>query len=86
MTVQEVLARYAVSQDACSGCFHWRAEHIIDLGPIRLCMTSGCRCGRRSIARMARAVAPWSPVLAAAAYLAYHLALWHSRGFLVRAW
>jgi hypothetical protein len=71
---------------ACGPCRHLTADHLLAWGPFRLCMADGCACGRRALARLALSTAPWLPVLAAGVYLAYHLALWASRGFLVRAW
>jgi hypothetical protein len=72
--------------DACARCDHWTADHLVSWGPLQLCLEDGCACGRRALGRSALAMAPWLPVLAAGVYLAYHLVLWASRGFLVRAW
>lgn len=85
-TIPEIPERVEFRRDACRDCLHWDAEHLVHIGPVRLCMASGCSCGRRTMARFAHAIGPWCPVFAAMAYLAYHLALWASRGFLVRGW
>jgi hypothetical protein len=68
---------------ACAGCRHLTADHLIIWGPLRLCLSDGCTCGRRALARFALSAAPWWSVLAAGALLTYHLAKWASLGFRV---
>lgn len=71
----------AMLGDPCPDCRHYGVEHLLYLGALKLCMTAGCACGRRLLIRLARAVAPWCPVLAVWAYLAWHFVLGPSRAF-----
>ena len=67
----------------CGVCRHLSSEHLVELGPARLCMESGCSCGRRSLAGLARAQGPVWVMIAVAAYFGCHLAWWALRGFRV---
>lgn len=67
----------------CAGCTHRPSEHLFLLGPLRLCMEGGCSCGRRALAAAAHALAPYLAILAAAAYMAWHLYRWAGAGFRV---
>lgn len=72
----EILAQLA---EPCPCCDHYGVEHLIYLGALTICMSAGCACGRRSLLRLARAVAPWSAVLGTWAYMAWHFLLGPSR-------
>lgn len=67
----------------CEGCTHWTADHLLSCGAMKLCLADDCACGRRALARFALSTAPWWPVLAADALLAYHLTTWAMAGFRV---
>lgn len=73
----------AILVDDCLACGHITGDHMFYLGPVKFCMAYGCACGRRSLARFTLSSAPWWPVLAAAALLAFHLTKWAFLGFRV---
>lgn len=68
----------------CSTCAHYDADHMIHLGPIRLCMGLGCDCGRRSLTALRRSLMPFLPLIAAGAYFGAHLVSWAIQGFRVQ--
>lgn len=66
---------------ACGTCRHYSGEHLIYLGPLKLCLESGCVCGRRSLAALGRTLRPWWLTIIALGYLAYHLERWRAVGY-----
>lgn len=80
-----IASRGAQELELCPDCGDLPGNHLVYLGPLKLCMESGCSCGRNALARFALASAPWGVVLAAWAYLTFHLTLWAAKGFLVIA-
>lgn len=69
---------------ACATCRHYGAEHLFSLGPVKLCMSAGCACGRRALMALWRTLRPFWAILAAGAYFGAHAALWALQGFPVR--
>jgi len=68
----------------CTSCRHYGDEHLVNLGPLKLCMAFSCDCGRRALMALARTLRPFWAILLAGAYFGAHIALWAIQGFPVR--